>query len=79
MHGGSAEVWKKNILYRFMKGQTHFGMTFWTIDNWNPLVDNQIDLFIYAILRHKFQRKVVTKGFLLVEPDVKPNWEKNTK
>ena len=62
-----------------MKGQTHFGMTFWTIDNWNPLVDNQIDLFIYAILRHKFQQKVVTEGFLLVEPDVKPNWKKNTK
>jgi hypothetical protein len=25
MRGGSVEVWAKNILYRFMKGQTHFG------------------------------------------------------
>ena len=26
MRGGSVEVWTKNILYQFMKGQTHFGM-----------------------------------------------------
>jgi hypothetical protein len=26
MRGGSVEVWTKNILYRFMEGQTHFGM-----------------------------------------------------
>ena len=26
MFGGSVEVWMKNILHRFIKGQTHFGM-----------------------------------------------------
>jgi hypothetical protein len=26
MRGGSVEVWTKNILYRFMEGQTHFGI-----------------------------------------------------
>jgi hypothetical protein len=26
MRGGSVEVWTKNILYRFMECQTHFGM-----------------------------------------------------
>jgi hypothetical protein len=24
--GGSVEVWRKNILYRFIEGQTYFGM-----------------------------------------------------
>jgi hypothetical protein len=26
MRGGSVEVWPKNILYRLIEGQTHFGM-----------------------------------------------------
>ena len=50
--GGSVEVWTKNILYRFMKGQTHFGMS---EGSWSVLYGADLSAFCLKNKKQKIQ------------------------